>query len=538
MKKWFVVIVLAMAQFIMVLDSSVMNVSISQIVADLNTSVSGLQLAITLYTLVMASFMLTGGKLGDKWGRLKAFKYGLLVYGLGSLITSLSPTLPVLLIGWSMIEGLGAVLVIPAIIALIATNYQGKDRVIAYSIIGAASGAAIAAGPLIGGAVTTYFSWRYVFAGEVVVVVTIFLFFANKIKDVLPESVVKLDFLSIAQSVAGLFIMGIAILQAKVWGWITPLSAPVINGHEITPFGLSVVPFLLVIGAAILWWFNRRQQFLIDVGRQPLLDVRLMKIPQLRAGLSTITIQYLLIAGLFFVMPIFLQLVLGLDALKTGVKITPLSISLILFSFVGARMAAKRSAKQIIVLGLWATVAAMLVLLSSINTELTGWAFTLGMFLAGAGLGLITSQVANVIISSAEESKSSELGGVQGTFQNLGSSLGTALIGTVLIASLTTGFLQSSTGQESTLPVEVKDAISRNAQAAIPVVSRDEVYQVGVDKGLTQQAANDAADYYLTSQLRSLKISLLFLTLFALLGLFFSRKLPSRLEQRHEQQNV
>src|SRR6188472_2231096 len=152
----------------MVLDSSVMNVSISQIVSDLNTTVTGVQSAITMYTLVMAAFMLVGAKLGDILGRDRAFAIGLGVYGLGSLITALSPNITVLIIGWSGIEGLGAVLVIPAIAALTASNYEGRERALAFALLGGIAGAAAAAGPLIGGFVTTVLSWRVVFAAETV----------------------------------------------------------------------------------------------------------------------------------------------------------------------------------------------------------------------------------------------------------------------------------------------------------------------------------------------------------------------------------
>ena len=173
---WGVVGLLASAQFIMVLDTTVMNVSISQVVADLDTTVVGLQTAITLYTLVMASLMLIGGKLGERWGAKRTFTVGLLVYGTGSLITSLSPNLAVLIFGWSLVEGLGAVLVIPAIAALTAATYEGKQRAVAYGILGGVSGASMAAGPLIGGWVSAEYSWRYVFAAESVVVVVILLF--------------------------------------------------------------------------------------------------------------------------------------------------------------------------------------------------------------------------------------------------------------------------------------------------------------------------------------------------------------------------
>ena len=175
MRKWLPMVILGSAQFVMVLDSSVMNVSISQIVADLDTTIQGVQLAITAYTLVMAAFMLVGAKLGDIWGRDRVFAIGLAIYGLGSFTTAISPNLGVLLFGWSLVEGLGAALVIPAIAALIAANYDGKERALAYGIIGGVAGAAIATGPLIGGWVTTEFSWRYVFAAETVIVAGILL---------------------------------------------------------------------------------------------------------------------------------------------------------------------------------------------------------------------------------------------------------------------------------------------------------------------------------------------------------------------------
>src|SRR3954454_18454055 len=239
----------------MVLDSSVMNVSISQIVADLDTTVTGVQGAITMYTLVMAAFVLVGAKLGDIWGRDRAFAVGLAVYGLGSLTTSLSPNLYVLLFGWSLVEGLGAVLVIPAIAALAASNYQGKDRALAYGVIGGVAGAAIAVGPVIGGFVTTYFSWRYVFVGEVVIVIGILIVRNRMPKAPRPEHPPKLDTGGAALSALGLGLIVFGILQSSSWGWILPIDAPTINGHEITPFGFSLVPFLLVGGVLLLWCF-------------------------------------------------------------------------------------------------------------------------------------------------------------------------------------------------------------------------------------------------------------------------------------------
>src|SRR3954465_8477329 len=236
----------------MVLDSSVMNVSISQIVADLDTTIQGVQLAITAYTLVMAAFMLVGAKLGDIWGRDRVFAIGLGVYGAGSLTTALSPNLSVLLLGWSLVEGLGAALVVPAIAALIAANYDGKERALAYGIIGGVAGAAIAAGPLIGGWVTTNLSWRYVFAGETVVVITILLMRRSLHNPPRAEQRPVLDVVGVLLSAVGLGLVVYGILKSSSWGLIEPRGALTVGGTEITPFGFSAVPFVILAGVGFL----------------------------------------------------------------------------------------------------------------------------------------------------------------------------------------------------------------------------------------------------------------------------------------------
>ena len=236
--------IFASAQFVMVLDSSVMNVSISQIVKDLDTTIQGVQLAITAYTLVMAALMLAGAKLGDILGRDRTFAIGLAVYGLGSLTTALSPNLTVLLIGWSLIEGLGAALVVPAIVSLIAATYDGKQRALAFGIVGGVAGAAIAAGPLIGGWFTTELSWRYVFAGETLIVIAILFLRRRLQKAPAVEHPPKLDVVGVALSTLGLGFAVFGILKSSEWGLIEPRGALTIGGEEITPFGFSAVPFL------------------------------------------------------------------------------------------------------------------------------------------------------------------------------------------------------------------------------------------------------------------------------------------------------
>jgi MFS family permease len=522
--SWTVVIALSAAQFVMVLDSTVMNVSISQVVEDLDTTVSAMQAAITFYTLTMAALMLVGAKLGDVWGRLRAFVIGSIVYALGSLTTALSPNIVVLFLGWSVVEGMGAVLVIPAIAALIADNYEGKARVTAYAMIGAASGAAVAAGPLIGGYLTTYASWRYVFIGEVIVMAVVVLF-ARRIVDKHPPVRMRIDLASILLSAAGLVLIVLGLLQSKTWGWIIPLQSPEVNGFPIEPLGISLTTWFVLAGGMLLAWFFRRQRHLMAAGRPPLLDVTLFSIGRLRSGLGALGAQYAVTAGLFFMIPVYLQMTLGFDALETGLRIFPLSISLILFSFAGTRLANLWSPRTIVRIGQLVLVASAVLLLGSIEPELASPVFGIGMFTAGAALGLLASQLGNVNMSSVGVEKSSEVGGMQGVFQNLGSSLGTALIGSILIGALATSF--AGTVASSALPDDVQQQVAEATEGGVELVPAASVQQIGEDAGLSEDDAKELEQAYSDAQIQALRIAFVGLIAIALAALLFSKGIPS-----------
>lgn len=527
MKKWNVVAILALAQFVMVLDSTVMNVSMSEVVVSLGTTISGLQAAITFYTLTMAAFMLTGGKLGDKFGRLRTFKIGAVIYGLGSLITAFSPNLPTLMFGWSLVEGLGAVLVIPAIAALVATNYKGKDRVVGFAIIGGVSGAAAAAGPLIGGFVTTYLSWRYVFAAETIVMVIVLLLTRYIVDAKRVKNVPSIDIRSVVLSVVGMVSLVFGMLQSKTWGWVQPMAVPEINGVAITPLGISIVAYLILFGFFVLYAFYRRQQTLEAAGQNPLLQVSMLSIKPMRAGLAVLGSQYLITAATFFVIPVYLQMVLGLDALSTGIKILPMSVALIMFSVLGARLITRYSPRQIIRLGQVLLVFGALMLVGAINPELKGPLFAIGMFMLGGGLGLLASQIGNVTMSSVGDSQSSEVGGMQGTAQNLGSSLGTAVIGSVLIASLTTGFI-TNVSQNSDIPPDVQSSIQSKSTVGIPIVSVAQVEAAANDAGLGETTAQAITSDYESAQVAGLKEAMFFILVLGLLSMLLSRNIPNK----------
>ena len=519
--------IFASAQFVMVLDSSVMNVSISQIVADLDTTIAGVQLAITAYTLVMATLMLAGAKLGDIIGRDRTFAIGLAIYGVGSLTTALSPNLTVLLLGWSLVEGLGAALVVPAIVSLIAATYSGPQRALAFGIVGGVAGAAIAAGPLIGGWVTTEFSWRYVFAGETVIVAAILLQRKKLVRSPALARPPKLDVIGVVLSAVGLGLVVFGVLKSSEWGLIQPRGALTIGGEEITPFGFSAVPFFLLAGlgflAAFVTWEERRERD----GRDTLLDRSLLRVRQLRAGLTTLMMQQLILLGTFFVLPVYLQVVLGLDAFETGKRLFPMSVTMFIAAMLGPKLAAGFAPKRVAQAGLIALAAASVMLLGTIDVELNETEFALALALFGVGAGLMLSQLGNVIMSSVDPSKINEAGGLQGTAQNLGASLGTALIGAVLIAALSTGFVER-VEQNPAVPPPVRDRVAELAQKGIPVAPVEDLEQAARDQGVPADQAEALADDYGEAQLQGLKRALGAVGLLAVLGLWFTRGLPGR----------
>ena len=524
---WAPLAILGGAQFVMVLDSSVMNVSISQIVADLNTNIQGVQLAITAYTLVMAALMLAGAKLGDILGRDKTFAIGLAIYGLGSFTTAISPNLGVLLFGWSLIEGIGAAIVIPAIVSLIAGTYEGRQRAAAFGIIGGVAGAAIAAGPLIGGWVTTELSWRYVFAGEVVIVIAILLMRGHLKHFPAIKPRPRMDFVGIALSAGGLALAVFGILKSSEWGLIQPRGALTIGGQEITPFGFSAVPLFLIAGggllAAFAMWEERRERGGLDT----LLDRTLLRIVPLRAGLLTLMMQQLILLGTFFVLPVYLQVVLGLDAFETGKRLFPMSVTMFLAALAAPRLLSGVSPKRVSQAGLVALFVASLLLLGTIDIDLNGAAFALALGVFGIGAGLLLSQLGNVIMSAVPFEKTNEAGGLQGTAQNLGASLGTALIGAVMIAALSSGFVERIE-QNPAVPPEVRDQAVQFADQGLEVVPVADVEQAAIDQGVPTEQAQALADDYGDAELQGLKRAVGAVALFALLSLWFTRRLPAR----------
>ena len=430
-------VALATAQFLMVLDQSVMNVSISQLVSDFHTTVTTIQAVITLYCLVMAMLILTGAKIGDIIGRRRAFVIGLIIYACGSALTAASQTVAELALGWSILEGIGAALVFPALAALIAGNFEGPRRKAAYAVIGGVAGAGIAVGPIVGGWATTVLTWRIVFVGEVFIAAFI-LFMTRKVKDAPgPSPSPKLDVVGSVLSATGLGLFVYGVLESSTWGWLKPKNSP------ITIFGFSLTIFVITAGCVLLWGFVTWQRHREATERDPLIHLSLARIPPVRSGVIGLFSQNLILMGTFFVVPLYLQLVLGLNALETGIKMLPISITMLVTAALGARLSNRFAVRTIVRTGLCVTIAGVLTLLATIKPTLSDAGFALGMGILGIGMGLMISQLGNVIQSSVEESGRSEAGGLQFTGQQLGSALGVAFIGAIVLAGLTNTFIST-----------------------------------------------------------------------------------------------
>ncbi|HKI66525.1 MAG TPA: MFS transporter [Solirubrobacterales bacterium] len=521
MAKWGILAVLAAAQFLMVLDQAVMNVAISQLVEDFDTTVTTIQMVIALYALVMAGLMLTGGKLGDLWGRRRAFTIGLVIYGCGSALTAASWSVPSLMFGWSILEGIGAALVLPALVALIAGSYRGGDRAIAYGVLGGVAGAGIAVGPILGGWMTTDFSWRVVFVGEVVVAIGILLGTRMIREPARERGAPSLDWVGSVLSASGLALIVFGVLQASNWGWLAPAASP------IEPFGFSLTPFVIGAGGLVLAGFVAWERRREERGLDPLVHLPLLRIRALRGGVSMLLAQNLILMGIFFTIPLFLQIVQGLDALETGVRMLPASAGLFLAAIAGSALAKRFAPRPLVRAGLLIVLVAIVMLLSTIEPQLDNGSFLAAMGVLGVGMGLVVSQLGNVVQSAVGDDDRSEAGGLQNTAMQLGSSLGTALLGAIVITGLLSAFTANVAGDPS-ISKDVSNQLETRLSAGGSFVPAAEVRAGGEAAGLDPATVDSLVGHYEDAQLNALKLAFLFAGFLTVASFWATRRLPTR----------
>jgi MFS family permease len=413
-----VLVPLALAQFICSFAGSNMNVMINDISEDLDTTVQGVQTAITIFLLVMAALMIPGGKLTDRYGRKRCFTVGLVVYGIGALLSAVAPGLGVLIVGNSILEGVGTALLIPPVYILATLLFtEVSSRARAFGAISAMGGIGAAAGPLIGGLITSAISWRAAFVFQALIIAVIVLL-SRRIEDPLPADPTRhFDTGGAILSAVGLVLVVMGILAADDNGWL--------------------MLGLIVAGALVLVWFFLSVRAKERAGVEPLLSTSLFRNRTSNLGLVTQNTQWLMLMGVSFVVSAYLQVVRGYDAIETGVIFTAATLGLLVSSLAAERLAKRRTQRTLILVGFIVTIAGIAVLLALVTGSPSAWAFAPGLLLIGLGLGAMLTPSVNVVQSSFGEEQQGEISGLSRSVSNLGSSLGTAIAGTILVAGIT-----------------------------------------------------------------------------------------------------
>jgi MFS family permease len=435
------VLPLALAQFIASYACTNMNVAISSIARDLGTTVIGVQTAITLFTLTMAALMIPGSKLSDIWGRTFCFKLGLIVYGLGALIATVAPALGILVVGYSLLEGIGSALMIPPIYILVTVSFADlQSRARFFGVINGAAGIGSATGPLIGGLIVSAISWRASFIVQVLVVAAIFVL-SLRIPDAGREGdKPQFDLTGAILSAAGLFFVVLGVLQSGTYGWFRSSEDFSIGDTVvIEKGGISPVWLFVAIGALLLLWFFWHIRSRERSGKEPLLSTRLFRNRISNLGLATQNVQWLIMQGSFFVISVYLQTVRGYSAIKTGLILSPATIGILVASALARRLAERSSQRTLISAGFVTTIAGMILLLLFARKDSGILTFVPGLLLIGLGVGIMLTASVNVVQSSFPDKDQGEISGLSRSVSNLGSSLGTAIVGSVLVSSLVEG---------------------------------------------------------------------------------------------------
>lgn len=498
-------LLLAMAMFVLVVDTSLMNVSISAVVEDLDTTVSGVQSAIALEALVSAAFILISSKVGDLIGRRRAYVLGLLAYAVGALAMTLAQGLAAIVVFWAIIGGLGASLLLPAMQSLIHGNFEGAARKRAYALVGASAAIAAAVGPLLGGFVTTFMSWRVGFLLEVVVIVAV-LCGVRLVRDVPYEGPRQIDLVGAALSVIG---MGGLVLGILAWQ----------EGGEF----VGLIMAIGAVGMALLaYWLVRRKR----EGRITLLDPDLFRFPHFRLGVSEQLLQQVTLGGAMIALPIFLQMTLEYNALEAGLSLAPLSLSMFAVAILAGKKATALRPSNVVLAGFALTTAGMVAIVPVVPRADSGWALLVPLLVAGCGLGLLVSQLNNYTLSPIQEERVSEAAGVNSAAGSFGLSFGLAMAGGIMLAVLSLSFTNLAE-QSTVIPPAQQQQIATTLEDDAEVMSNAQLEPLLAGEPPAVQA--EILDINKEARDRSLQIALLVPILAGLVGLlnaFRMRRLP------------
>lgn len=515
LRKWGSLVVLSLALAIIVIDTTLLNVSLKTVINDLHTDIESMQWVITAYSLVLAAFTITGGRLGDLFGRKKMFILGAIIFAIGSFIASISKGVGTMIAGEAIIEGIGAALMMPATASILVANFKGKERSIAFGIWGGIAAASSAIGPILGGWLTTNYSWRWGFRINVVVAAILVLgsLIVRESKDTEEKS--RLDILGVLLSAIGMLSIVFAFIKANTYGWLKAKADLVVFHHTISFGDLSSTPVFIGIGLLFLVAFVLWQRYLESKGKTPLVSLELLKNYQFTVGTLTTAVISLGMAGLIFSIPVFLQTVRNLDALHTGLTMLPLSIALLVAAPIAGFLGHKIGAKRIILTGLALNTFGYLVMRYILNVDSTALGLAPGFIVLGVGMGLTMSQISNITLSAVSVQQAGEASGVNNTMRQVGQTLGTAILGAILISTLTS-HIASGVRNSEKIPTQMRQAIADKVSdqasniefsGAAPLPAGTPEYIKTEISTIAKQATTDAN-----------KVTLLFGALFSFLG--------------------
>jgi EmrB/QacA subfamily drug resistance transporter len=460
-RKWFPLIVLSSALTIIILDTTILNVSLKNIVQDLHTDIQSIQWVITIYSLMLAAFTITGGRMGDFFGRKRMFILGAVIFAIGSFITSISYNIPTMIIGEAIIEGIGACLMLPATTSLLVSTYEGRDRQIGFGIWGGIAAGSAALGPIFGGWLTTYYSWRWAFRVNVFVAVVLILgsFLIKEVRDT--EEKPDIDYVGIILSSLGLLSIVFGLIEASTYGWWLAKQSLVLFGQTIFPVGATIVPYFIAAGIFLLELFILWEIRMEKKGRTPLVSLSLFKNRQFSLAALVTAVLALVQSGVFFAMPVFLQAVKHLDALHTGYVLLPMTLSLLVAAPFSAYISKYIKPKHLIQAGLLIDLISFFVLRSEISITSSTWALTPGFILFGIGSGFLFSQTSNMALSAVSVQESGEASGVNTTLRQLGATLGSAILGAILLSVLSSSLI-NGVNASAVIPEQLKPTIVQN----------------------------------------------------------------------------
>jgi MFS family permease len=526
MKNPGALITLSLAFFIIVIDTTIMNVSISVLVVDLNTTVTGVQSAISIYAMVMAALMLIGGRLSDVIGSKRTFLLGLIIYSVGTTTASLANNLPTMIVGWSMLEGIGAALMIPTIQVLLRKQYSGKDLAFAYGIISAVAAVGAALGPIVGGYFTTYHSWRLAFRTELVIAIVVLLLARNLQPDDKNADRPTFDYVGALLSVLGWSSIVLGILMAQQYGFFLAKEPFVIGDVALAPLGLSISPIVVGFGVLMVMLLFRWEGRLEAENKDGLFRPSVWATPYLKPGIAVRFVQMALTAGFLYVLPLLLQLSFEYTAMETGVALMPFSLSLLLMAVAGARLSSHFYANRLIIAGLIVAVVGLLSMGASIQPDIRPQDLVLGAVF-GLGIGLIASQLLNLVLSSVGPDQTAEAAGLNSTFEQMGNAIGVALLGTVMLGVLSSG-LQQNINASTVIPTEAKAPLIARADEGVQLMSNSQLEEGLAAVDADAAISNELLDIYSLARTSAFKAAIGLLAFFGLVALVLATSLPKR----------